>query len=86
MKCTAQDCTNELLTVGLCRKHYQTAYRIRKGETATTNDPAISNAITPRFTKTCHCGRTSRAQGLCATHYAQKMRAKRKNPIAQPTN
>jgi hypothetical protein len=84
MNCQAQDCNREKYTVGLCQAHYMAAYRIRKsGLTKSGLDPAIAQAIPKRHgshdcCQKCDCKKIH-GKGLCGTHYAQMLRARKKS-------
>lgn len=86
MNCLAENCTNDRYTRGLCQAHYMAAYRLRKSG-GITLDPAIYAAIQKSHGAYEHCQKCERTEihgrGLCGTHYAQMLRARKKtNEIA----
>lgn len=81
INCSVKNCTNGKYSIGLCKTHYMTAYRLRKsGRPA--SDPAIGAAVPKRHGAYEHCQKCERTEihgrGLCGTHYAQMLRARKK--------
>jgi hypothetical protein len=83
MNCQAQDCTKAKYSNELCSTHYMAAYRIRKsGQIKSGLDPAIAQAVAKRHgahdcCEKCDCKKIH-GRGLCNTHYAQMLRARKK--------
>lgn len=86
MNCLAKDCTRTVHSNALCTKHYMAAYRIRKsGSTKSGLDPAIELAVQKRHGAYAHCTQCDspkiHGRGLCGTHYAQMLRARKKQNV-----
>lgn len=72
MKCKAPGCETEQKATGLCHKHYQKAYRMRKDLNRTKKaDPRLLEIVaTYKTPKLCViCGLEQHAKGLCKIHY-----------------